>query len=76
MRDLGTRAHVAEMHLVVDELDAGGPDDGLGDGEDRRPEVAQEVRLYPSAGGELHVGGSGDGVDARHYAIVSSVYGH
>ena len=44
VRDLGTLAHVAQVHLVVDELDAGGPDDGLGDGEDWCPEVAQEVR--------------------------------
>ena len=76
VRDFRTLAHITKMHLVVDELDAGGSDDGLGDGEDRCPEVAQEVRLYPSAGGELHVGGRGDGVDARHDAIVSSVYGH
>ena len=44
VRDLGTRAHITKMHLVVDELDAGGPDDGLGDGEDRLPELGEEAR--------------------------------
>ena len=76
VRDLGTLAHVAQVHLVVDELDAArGPDDGLGDGDDRCPEVAQEARSFEALF-ELHVGGRGDGVDARHDAIVSSVYGH
>ena len=44
VRNFRTRAHITKMHLVVDELDAGGPDDGLGDGEDRRPELGEEVR--------------------------------
>ena len=74
VRDLGTLAHVAQVHLVVDELDAArGRDDGLGDGEDRLPELGQEARSF-AAVFESHVGRCGDGVGACHDARGAILY--